>query len=153
MPTLRGFPFPDDLFYLVEHDVWAREDADGALTIGLTSLGGHISGEFLDFMPKPIGTVVERDRACAALEMSKTIRSARAPASGTILEINPAVKTEPTLLNTDPYGCGWLLRIQPSDWENEKNLLITGAAIPEAVERYMSLQLVNEFGMELPPAS
>lgn len=151
MPTLRGFPFPDDLYYLVEHDTWARLDPDGNVTMGLTALGAHISGEFLDFMPKPIGMRIERDRAFAALEMSKTIRSARAPVTGTIIETNPAVRESPGLLDQDPFGAAWLVRMQPEDWARDAALLVTGDAIAPAVERYMAINLVNEFGMELPP--
>ncbi|MBL8516260.1 MAG: glycine cleavage system protein H [Betaproteobacteria bacterium] len=151
MPTLRGFPFPDHLHYLVEHDTWARLDPDGNVTLGLTALGAHISGEFLDFMPKPIGTLIERDRAFAAIEMSKTIRSARAPVTGTIIEINEAVRKEAGLLDKEPFGAAWLVRLQPQDWARDSALLVTGDAISPAVERYMAINLVNEFGMELPP--
>ena len=66
MTTIRGYDFPDDLFFMVEHDIWARPEADGVLTIGLTPLGCRVSGEFIEFMPKPLGTQVERDRALAA---------------------------------------------------------------------------------------
>jgi glycine cleavage system H protein len=151
MPTLRGFPFPDDLFYLVEQDIWARLEKDGLITIGLTTLGAHISGDFLDFVPKPLGTRIEQDRAFAALEMSKTLRSARAPVTGTIEAINAEVKQNPSLLNSDPYQAGWLAKLKPEDWSRDAAKLVTGAAIAPAVERYMAINLVNEFGMELPP--
>ena len=52
MANVRGFEFPDHLFYLVEHDAWARLDQDGNVTVGITSLGAHISGEFIDFLAR-----------------------------------------------------------------------------------------------------
>src|SRR5262245_47808895 len=75
MAQVRGFEFPDDRYYLLEHDTWARLDGDGQVTVGLTSLGAHISGEFIEFMPKAIGTAIERDRSLGVLEMSKVLRS------------------------------------------------------------------------------
>lgn len=148
MTTVRGFEFPDRLLYLVEHDIWVRPEPDGSLVVGLTALGCQISGEFIEFMPKPVGTAVERERALAVLEMSKTIRSARAPAAGTIVAVNEAVRAQPPLLNGDPYGAGWLVRLQPADWARDVTALVAGSALAPAVERYMDLCLVPAFGGE-----
>jgi glycine cleavage system H protein len=149
MATVRGFDFPDDLFYLVAHDTWARLDADGTATIGITPLGAHLSGEFIAFMPKPPGTRVERERAVALLEMSKVIRSVRAPVGGVLLESNPRVMREPTLVNASPYNKGWLVRLQPADWEGDCRSLVTAGAIPAAIEAYMAL-LADSFGVPPP---
>ena len=149
MATVRGFEFPDTLHYLMEHDTWVRRDADGNATVGITSLGAHISGEFIEFMAKPAGTAIDRDRALGMLEMSKVIRSARSPITGVLLEANEMAKTEPRLINSDPYGGGWLVRIRPTTWDSDARLLVTGASIPAAVEAYMAL-LSETFG-EAPP--
>ncbi len=153
MTTIRGYDFPDELFYMVEHDIWARPEADGVLTVGLTTLGCRVSGEFIEFMPKPLGTQVERDRALAVLEMSKTIRSARAPAAGEIVAINEDVRRQPQRLNSDPYGDGWLVRLKADDWTRDAALLTAGSAVVEAVERYMDLYLVPAFGADAGPAA
>jgi glycine cleavage system H protein len=145
MPTIRGFDFPDDLYYMVEHDMWARRDGDGMATVGITPLGAHISGEFIEFMPKPLHTAVERERALGLLEMSKVIRSIRAPVGGVIVDINERVKAEPGLINREPYGAGWLVRLQPSAWEEDARTLVTGDRIPTAIAAYMSL-LTEQFG-------
>jgi glycine cleavage system H protein len=149
MATVRGFEFPDTLYYLMEHDTWVRLDADGNATVGITSLGAHISGEFIEFMAKPAGMAIDRDRALGMLEMSKVIRSARSPITGVILEANQKTKTEPLLINRDPYGEGWLVRMRPTAWDSESRLLVTGVGIPAAVEAYMAL-LSETFG-EAPP--
>ena len=149
MANVRGFEFPDALHYLMEHDTWVRLDADGNATVGVTSLGAHVSGEFIEFMAKPIGASIERNRAVGMLEMSKVIRSARAPVSGLIVEVNSRLKTDPRLINADPYGEGWLVRMQPTAWDDEVRALVTGEAIPRAVEDYMAL-LSETFG-EAPP--
>ena len=147
---VRGFEFPDDLHFLVEHDTWARHEPDGLVTVGLTSLGAHISGEFIEFMPKPAGTRVERDRALGLLEMSKVIRSVRSPVAGVLLEANPRVAREPGLINASPYREGWLVRLQPSAWEHDRALLVDAGALPEAVRAYMAL-LSESFGTPPPP--
>ena len=146
--SVRGFEFPDELHYLVEHDTWARRDADGRVTVGMTSLGAHISGEFIEFLPKPVGAVIERDRSLGVLEMSKVIRAARAPVAGVIVESNALVTRRARLINDDPYGEGWLVRLDPSAWERDIARLVTGAAVAPAVEAYMGL-LAEAF--EQPP--
>jgi glycine cleavage system H protein len=149
MTIIRGFDFPDGLFYLLEHDAWVRLDGDGTATTGITSLGSYISGEFIEFMAKPVGTVIDRERALGMLEMSKVIRSARAPISGVIVDINERARTDPKLINGDPYGQGWLVRLRPVAWEADSALLVTGAAIPAAVEAYMAV--LSETFDQAPP--
>jgi len=148
--TIRGFDFPDDLFYLLEHDTWARRDADDVVTIGITPLGAYISGEFIEFIPKPVGTVVERERSLGLLEMSKVIRAVRSPIGGVIVEANDRARTQPELINAHPYGEGWLVRLRPVAWESDSALLRTGPTIPAAVEAYMEL-LAETFGEAPPP--
>jgi glycine cleavage system H protein len=134
---IRTFEFPDDLCYLVQHDTWARLDPDGAVTVGLTSLGAHISGEFIEFMPKSIGTEVERERSLGVLEMSKVIRAARSPIAGRIVAHNESATRRASLINEDPYGGGWLVRLLPNDWAADAARLASGTALVEAVEEYM----------------
>jgi glycine cleavage system H protein len=126
-----------------------RLDPDGNAITGITALGAHISGEFIEFMAKPVGTAVQRERALGMLEMSKVIRSARSPISGVILEINDSVRCQPKLINDDPYEQGWLVRLRPTAWDDDAGLLVTGAAIPGAVEAYMGL-LSETFGQSAP---
>jgi len=149
MPIVRGFEFPADRWYLVEQDTWVKREADGLATIGLTTLGAHISGEFVEFIARPVGTAIERDRSLGALEMSKVIRSARSPVSGTIVEVNPAVRADPRLINTDPYGEGWLARLRPGAWDADVALLTAGELVAPAVEAYMA-SLVEVFGEDKP---
>ena len=143
MARIRGFEFPDELFYLVEQDIWARLEIDGLVTVGMTSLGCEISGEFVAFMPKPIGTEIERDRSLGALEMSKAIRSARAPVTGILIAVNEALAEKPALINDDSYGAGWLVRMRPTQWDQDMKMLVTGERLGAAVEAYIDIQLVE----------
>jgi glycine cleavage system H lipoate-binding protein len=108
MTTIRGFDFPDDLFYLMEHDAWVRLDPDGNATTGITPLGAHISGEFIEFMAKPIGTLVDRERALGMLEMSKVIRSARSPISGVIASVNERELSDAEIVISQPFWPAYL---------------------------------------------
>src|SRR5262249_2885621 len=101
---------------------------------------------FMDFMPKPVGMAIERDRALALLEMSKTIRSVRAPVGGTIVSVNEEVKRQPGLLSGDPYGKGWLVRVKPANWAEDMTHLASGAGLAGKVAQYMELSLVPMFG-------
>jgi glycine cleavage system H protein len=148
---VRGFEFPADLWYLMEQDTWVRREANGLAVVGITSLGGHISGDFIEFIARPVGTAVERDRSLGALEMSKVIRSARSPVAGVIVEVNAAVRERPALINSDPYGEGWLVRLRPSSWDADVRLLVKDEAVAPAVEAYMAL-LSDSFGEDKPPA-
>ncbi|QJR09284.1 Glycine cleavage system H protein [Usitatibacter rugosus] len=151
MATVRGFDFPAELRYLLEQDTWARLEPGGLVTVGLTSLGGHISGDFIDFTPKAVGTRIERDRSLGALEMSKVIRSARSPVAGEVAEVNAAVRENPGLINADPYGEGWLVRLRPEDWDRDAALLVAADGLGPAVLAYMEL-LSESFGVDVPPA-
>ncbi len=148
---VRTFDFPDGLHYLVQHDAWARPDGDGLVTVGITSLGAHISGEFIEFMPKPAGASVERDRSLGVLEMSKVIRAMRSPLTGTVVAANVRVSGRAALINEDPYGEGWLVRLRPANWASDAAQLVTGDAVGPAVEAYMAL-LADTFDQPPPPA-
>jgi len=139
MANIRGFEFPHDLYYLMEHDAWARLDSDGCVTVGITSLGAHISGEFIEFMAKPVGEPVAREGSLGLLEMSKVIRSIRAPVGGVLIETNARAKSEPKLINASPYDDGWLVRIRPLAWEEDSRLLVKGSGVPGAAQAYMAL--------------
>lgn len=132
---VRGYAFPDDLHYLEAHDMWARMEDDGLVRVGATALGAALAGEIVAFLPKPVGENVEQGRALGAIELFKTIISAKAPVSGVLVEVNEAVERTPALLNRDPYGAGWLARIRPANWAAESASLAHGACVAEAMER------------------
>ena len=67
----------------------------------------------------------------------------------TVAAVNEKVRTRPGLINTDPYGEGWLVRLRPTEWERDVGSLVTGAAIPAAVETYMAL--LSETFRQPPP--
>jgi len=135
--------FPDDLHYHVEHQVWARLHSDGMVTAGITAMGIQVAGEIYMCRPKPVGTVVEQGRSLAVVELAKSIVSVKSPVGGTVLDINPRLANDPELVHQDPYGEGWIARIQARAWERDTVQLLKGAEIIPAMEHYAWLHLIE----------
>lgn len=140
MATIRGCDFPDDYFYSVEHNVWARLESDGTVTLGATSFGLALAGEIVSCMPKRPGREIDLNRSVATLESGKWVDSMKAPISGEIVAVNEEVEANPALINRDPYGTGWIVRMKPADWQAESALLVTGPAITQAFETRMEAE-------------
>ena len=105
--------YPEDLLYHAEHD-WARVEGDSA-TFGITWHAQDALGEVVFFEPPAVGATVTKDEPYAEIESVKAVSDVFAPLSGEILEFNAALVDEPELINTDPYGEGWLVRVRLSD--------------------------------------
>jgi glycine cleavage system H protein len=104
---------PDDLKYAETHE-WIRV-ADGIGTVGITD---HAQAELTDIVfvePPPIGTVFAARNAVAVVESVKAASDIYSPVTGEIVEVNAALESNPALLNTDPFGEGWLFKIKLSD--------------------------------------
>jgi glycine cleavage system H protein len=110
--------------------MWVRLESDGAARIGVTHLvAAH--GQFMLFMPRVAGLAVDRDRSLGVMETAKTAVAIHAPISCRILEANPAAADNIHLIVTDPYGAGWMFRVQPTAWEAECDGLLAAAAYRE----------------------
>lgn len=138
MATVRGCNFPDDLYYNVENNVWARREADGTLTLGMTSYACSLAGEIVSYTPKKVGKEIEQNKSVATVESGKWVGPVKAPVAGEIVEINEAVGARPGSINADPYGAGWLVRLKPANWDGESGALVTGAAAAAAIEAKMN---------------
>jgi glycine cleavage system H protein len=113
--------YPDDLLYHPEHD-WARLDGDEAV-IGVTWFALDALGELVHFEPPTIGQEIDRGGSYGEVESVKAVSELIAPLSGTVLEVNAAAVEDPALVNEDPYGAGWLIRIAVNDAEEADDLL------------------------------
>jgi glycine cleavage system H protein len=105
--------YPDDLRYHPEHD-WARIEGDEA-TLGITWFAQDALGELVHFEPPAVGLAVSQGAACGEVESVKAVSDVVAPLSGEVLEVNQKAVDEPEIVNEDPYGEGWLLRIRVAD--------------------------------------
>jgi glycine cleavage system H protein len=123
--------YPDDLRYHPEHD-WARVQ-DGEATFGITWYAQDALGEVVFYEPPEVGTQAAKNEAYAEIESVKAVSDVYAPLSGEIVAVNGAVAEQPELVNEDPYGEGWLVRVKLSD-PSEAESLMDAAAYQKMLE-------------------
>lgn len=143
MSGSETYHIPNDRWYDGEQHLWARPDpATGQLVVGLNALGLAALGDLAYITLRATGTTVRRGEPIGTLEAAKMTGDLFAPVSGTLVGGNPDVLRDPTLVNRDPYGAGWLFTLAPADWEGESAALIAGDALPAWIaaetERYRS---------------
>ncbi|MFZ5555381.1 MAG: glycine cleavage system protein H [Pseudomonadota bacterium] len=138
MATVRGCNLPDDLFYNVENNVWARKEGDGTITVGMTSYACSLAGEIVSYTPKKVGKGIDANKSLCTVESGKWVGPVKAPVSGEVVAINDAVQANPKSINADPYGSGWLVKLKPTNWDGESGALITGGAVAEKFEAKMN---------------
>ena len=113
--------YPDELKYHSEHD-WARLEGDEA-TLGITWFAADALGELVHFEPPEVGATVSKDSSYGEVESVKAVSEVIAPLSGEVVEVNRRAVDEPEIVNDDPYGDGWLVRIRLSDSSEVDSLL------------------------------
>jgi glycine cleavage system H protein len=120
--------YPSDLLYHPEHD-WARIAADDPqhAVLGITWYAQDALGEVVFFDPPPVGTTLAKDASYAEVESVKAVSDVVAPLSGEIVEVNQALAENPAMINEDPYGEGWLVKVRLSDL-SERDALLDAAA-------------------------
>ena len=132
----RGCELPPELLYDVERDVWLRTGDDGLLTMGMTDPAQSRSGKLLHIQFKRVGRHLDAGQSAATIETAKWAGPFPTPVSGTIMATNQeAYQADILVANRDPYGAGWLVRIQPDAWPASDAPLVSGA---EAMDRYRS---------------
>lgn len=108
--------YPEDLKYTSEHE-WVRNpgEADGSVRCGITDYAQDALGDIVYVTLPEVGAAVTEGQACGELESTKSVNDLFAPVSGTIVACNDELEQQPELVNSDPYGAGWMLEIRPSD--------------------------------------
>lgn len=102
--------FPDDRLYHSDH-LWAQEQPDGSWLIGITDYAQDQLGSVIFVDLPQTGASFDQGQSCASIESVKVTSDAIMPITGTISETNAALADTPELLNSDPYGQGWLVRV------------------------------------------
>lgn len=138
MATVRGCNMPDDLLYDVENHIWFKEQGDGNVKLGMTTVATAMAGQLVAFTPKKVGKPIQAGKSCATVESGKWVGPAKSAAGGEIVEINEALVNKPSLANEDPYGAGWLIIIKPEDWAAVKATLTPGTAVAGPYEAKMA---------------
>lgn len=114
--------FPENLRYTKEHE-WILIEEDKA-TIGITEFAQSELGDIIYVeTQKPSTKEITKDTTFGTVEAVKTVSDLFMPISGKIIETNPLMDTSPELVNTDPYGQGWMVKVQIENKEETKDLL------------------------------
>ncbi len=114
--------YPDDLLYHAEHD-WARMEGSDEATLGITWYAQDALGEVVFFDPPAVGTTLSKDAPYAEVESVKAVSDVVAPLSGEIVAVNETLPDNPALINEDPYGAGWLVRVRLAEPAERDSLM------------------------------
>ena len=139
MPLINNCNLPEDLYYVVEKHVWARRDGD-LVTVGMTDVAQNMAKTIIAVTPKAPGKRIAKGRNIATVESGKWVGPVPAPVSGEIVEVNTALTASPSLINSDPYGDGWVARLRPADWDAEALDLASGPGGIEAYQRFLDAE-------------
>src|ERR1700693_3486815 len=104
--------FPDELRYSAEHE-WVRVDGANAV-VGISDFAQDTLGDIFYVQLPEVGATPARNAPCSEVESTKSVSDIYAPVGGTIVEVNDALTTTPELMNSDPYGSGWIFRLELS---------------------------------------
>jgi len=105
--------YPEGLRYNAEHD-WASIEGDVA-TMGITWYAQDSLGELVHYEPPDVGATIAKDNSYGEVESVKAVSDLVSPLSGEVLEVNERVVSTPEVVNDDPYGEGWLVKIRLTD--------------------------------------
>jgi glycine cleavage system H protein len=106
--------YPEDLKYTAEHE-WLKADGEGPVRVGITDFAQDALGDIVYVQLPDVGSTVRAGDACGELESTKSVSDLFAPVNGTVTAVNEALADQPDLVNSDPYGEGWLLDIDVED--------------------------------------
>jgi glycine cleavage system H protein len=113
---------PGDLLYTTDHE-WLRREEDGSVSIGITDHAQSALGDLVYVELPEIGLDIDEAGEMAVVESVKAASDVYAPIAGNIVAVNEALADDPEKINTDPYGDGWIVRVQPSDAIDESALM------------------------------
>ncbi|HEV7171327.1 glycine cleavage system protein GcvH [Pedococcus sp.] len=106
--------YPEDLRYTPEHE-WVRVNDDGVVRIGITAFAQDALGDVVYVSLPAVGDTVSAGDACGEVESTKSVSDLYAPLAGEVTGVNDALDSTPELVNTDPYGAGWMYELRPAD--------------------------------------
>ncbi|MDZ4730237.1 MAG: glycine cleavage system protein GcvH [Xanthomonadales bacterium] len=123
---------PSDLRYRESHE-WVRLEDDGSVVVGISDHAQAALGDIVFVELPESGQSYTQGDACAVVESVKAASDIYAPISGEVIEFNPALEDDPSLVNSDPYGDGWLFSMTPSD-PDEIDQLMDKKAYIESID-------------------
>lgn len=115
---------PADLLYTKDHE-WLRMEGDFGL-IGITDFAQGELGDIVFLEIETLGETLQKEEVFGTIEAVKTVSDLFMPVGGEVVEVNPALEESPDVVNKDPYGKGWLIKIKISDPAETETLLSAG---------------------------
>ncbi len=144
MAELKNCMLPDELLYHVAFNVWIRKNDDGTLDLGMTDIAQSMAGNIIHCRPKKVGKKVKAGKSVATVESGKWVGPVKTPFSGEIVATNNDVENDATIVNRSPYKQGWIVRIQPNDFDGDSGALVNGEAAISGFEAYMAEKDMGE---------
>lgn len=117
--------FPDDVKYTVEHE-WVRAEG-GRVRVGITSYAQQSLGDIVFVTLPEVGAQVQAGEPLGEVESTKSVSDVFAPLTGTVVTRNEALEVTPELVNTDPYGAGWIVELEVAGQDALEGLLDAAA--------------------------
>ncbi len=125
---VEGYLLPDDLYYHKEH-MWTKVEGDTAV-VGIDDFSVKLAGEFSYIELPSEGDAVKMGEAVGSYETGKWMGKIFAPLTGEITEVNEELDDDPSIVNSDPYGKGWIFKIKIANAEELNQLMKGEAAVP-----------------------
>ena len=134
MADIEGHNMPDELYYHKDH-AWVKKEEDGTVTVGMNDFYQKSAGD-TTYVDLPFeDDAVEQGETCGKIQSAKWVGKLVSPISGEVAEVNEELEDDCTLINTDPYGKGWIMKVKPANLDEELAGLVTGAAIEAWIKK------------------
>ena len=138
MVKLEGHDFPDDYYFHTDH-MWAKIEGD-KVRVGYNAWAADAAGKLVSIKTRPAGKPVKAGKTLGSVESGKWVGSLKIPVTGKILEINPALADNPSIINDSPYGDGWVALIEANNLDAEISELIKGSD-KENLEAWLKVEM------------
>ena len=119
---MRELEYPQDLRYTAEHE-WVRAGSEGVVRIGITAFAQDALGDVVYVSLPSVGDTLGAGDSCGEVESTKSVSDLYAPLAGQVVAVNEALATTPELVNSDPYGQGWMYDVLLSEAGAAESLL------------------------------
>jgi glycine cleavage system H protein len=131
-PEVRGCILPLNLHYSVGDHTWVAMNDDGTATIGMTDVAQNLAGPLLHAKAKKVGATRKKGKPVATVESSKWVGPVKSPLSGEVVAVNETLASDAQVINRSPYKDGWIVKLQPTQLDEELATLLTGQAAVDA---------------------
>jgi glycine cleavage system H protein len=111
---MRELEYPQDLRYTAEHE-WVRAGSEGVVRVGITAYAQDALGDVVYVSLPSVGDALGAGDSCGEVESTKSVSDVYAPLSGDVVAVNEALESAPELVNSDPYGQGWMYEVKLTD--------------------------------------